>query len=171
MTVGRSTSRTHQIGAAAEDAAVLFVKQQGGVVVVQNYNTPYGELDIVALKNKVLIFMEVRLRKARSMVSATESVTIKKQTKIIHSAMQFLQQYPQFAHYDCRFDVIALSPVAKSTVSPTYKHLSEQHAALQKPTALAKSVVEPSLVTGLNQTHDAVQGYRIEWIEAAFQAE
>lgn len=110
MTVGRSSSPTHQKGSAAEDAALLFLQQQGFAVLAQNYHTPYGELDIVAQQQQLLLFVEVRLRKAGALVSAAESVTPRKQQKIIQSAQHFLQQHAGCAACDCRFDVLALTP-------------------------------------------------------------
>lgn len=110
MTVGRSSSPTHQKGSAAEDAALFFLQQRGFVVLAQNYHTPYGELDIVAQRQQLLLFVEVRLRKAGALVSAAESVTLRKQQKIIQSAQHFLQQHNSYASCDCRFDVLALTP-------------------------------------------------------------
>lgn len=121
MTVGRSSSPTHQAGAAAEDAAVEFLQQQGFKIVAQNYHTPYGELDIVALKQQVLVFAEVRLRKADALVSAQHSVTPRKQQKIIQSAQYFLQQVADYQDCDCRFDVMALEPQRQANKAATYQ--------------------------------------------------
>lgn len=121
MTVGRSSSPTHQAGAAAEDAAVEFLQQQGFKILAQNYHTPYGELDIVALKQQLLVFAEVRLRKAGALVSAQHTVTPRKQQKIIQSAQYFLQQITDYQGCDCRFDVMALQP----------QHMANKTAAYQ----------------------------------------
>jgi putative endonuclease len=112
LTVGRSSSPTHQAGAAAEDAAMHFLQQQGFQLLAQNYHTPYGELDIVVRQQQLLVFAEVRLRKAGALVSAQQSVTPRKQQKIIQSAQYFLQQFPAYQDCDCRFDVMALQPQA-----------------------------------------------------------
>lgn len=109
MTVGRSTSPTHQKGAMAEDIALIFLQQRGFELITQNFNTAYGELDLVVRQSSLLVFVEVRQRKAKALVSALESITAAKQRKIIRSAMVFLQQHPQFEHDECRFDVIAMT--------------------------------------------------------------
>ncbi len=123
MTVGRSSSPTHQVGAAAEDAAMQFLQQQGFQLLAQNYHTPYGELDIVLLQQQLLVFAEVRLRKAGALVSAQHSVTPRKQQKIIQSAQYFLQQFAAYQHCDCRFDVMAIQPQRPAAVNgrPEYQ--------------------------------------------------
>lgn len=124
MTVGRSSSPTHQKGAMAEDLALIYLQQQGFELVAQNFNTAYGELDLIVRRASLLVFVEVRQRKPHAMVSALESITPAKQRKIIRSAMVFLQQHPQFEHTECRFDVIALTS-SKLTRQPT--NIVDQH--------------------------------------------
>ena len=113
MTVGRSSSPTHQKGALAEDLALEFLQQRGFSVLAQNFHTPYGELDLVLQRDALVIFVEVRQRQRRGLVSAVESVTLTKQRKIIQSAGLFLQYYPQYAACECRFDVVALTTAAR----------------------------------------------------------
>lgn len=109
MTVGRSSSPTHQCGAAAEDAALVYLQGQQCTLLTQNFNTPYGELDLVVLDKACIVFVEVRSRRRAGMVSAVESVTPSKQKKIVRSAMHFLQQFPQYSDLACRFDVVAIT--------------------------------------------------------------
>lgn len=112
MTMGRSSSPTHQIGAAAEDAAALFLSQNGMVGVAQNFNTRLGEIDLIVKKANTLVFVEVRLRKANSLVGALESVTLAKQRKIGRAAAIFLQCHKQYQNFNCRFDVIACTQLS-----------------------------------------------------------
>lgn len=111
MTVGRSTSPKHQLGATAENAAARFLQAQGYGIVAQNFNSPYGEIDVIAVKDQLLLFVEVRHRKAKAQVSAAESVTLAKQRKIIRTAEFFLQQVQasSYQHFNMRFDVITSS--------------------------------------------------------------
>ncbi|RYZ97535.1 MAG: YraN family protein, partial [Moraxellaceae bacterium] len=102
-----SSSPTHQQGALAEEHAVRFLQAQGYIVVAQNFHGAVGEIDIIAQKNNLLVFVEVRQRKAKSMVSAQESITAAKRRKIIKTAQGFLQQHSEYDDYDCRFDVMA----------------------------------------------------------------
>lgn len=114
MTVGRSTSPTHQIGAQAEDFAARYVQDQGYTVIAQNYHQRCGEIDLIACRDQVLIFVEVRRRKVSGYGDALQSVTPAKQRKIYQTAQLFLQQYPQYQDFDCRFDVLALHQIGQS---------------------------------------------------------
>jgi putative endonuclease len=120
VTIGRSTSPTHQQGAAAEDAALQYMLQQHCHLVVQNFNTPFGELDLVMRQGQLLLFVEVRMRKKGAMVSAAESVTVTKQRKIIRSAQFFLQRFQKYADFSGRFDVLAMTPKL-NVGQPTYE--------------------------------------------------
>lgn len=149
MPVGRSSSPTHQQGAKAEDAAAVFMQQQGYQLVAQNFNTRLGEIDLIVQRGDPLqlVFVEVRQRKANAMVSAAESITLAKQRKIMRAAQVFLQQHPQYRHHDCRFDVIAYT----STLTSAFR----KKARLLQADATAEQV-------------DLDQSMQMEWIQAAF---
>jgi putative endonuclease len=108
MTVGRSTSPTHQSGQYAEERALAFLQAQGFILIAQNFHGKVGEIDLIMAKDRLLIFVEVRLRKLGQFGGAQSSVTFAKQRKISRTAALFLQRFPQYESYDCRFDVIAL---------------------------------------------------------------
>lgn len=108
MTVGRSTSPTHQVGQKAEETALRFLQQKGFQLIAQNYHCLMGELDLIVAQDQLLVFVEVRQRKSSVFGNAAASVTPSKQRKIIKTSAFFLQSFPEFAVYDCRFDVIAI---------------------------------------------------------------
>lgn len=112
MTVGRSTSPTHQVGQRAEESALRFLQDQGFKLVEQNFHSKMGEIDLivsqVVSQYSLLVFVEVRQRKASVFGSAAASVTRGKQRKISRTAAFFLLLHPEFEAFDCRFDVIAI---------------------------------------------------------------
>jgi len=111
MTVGRSTSPTHQIGAAAEQLAAQFVQAQGWQVIAENFHCRLGEIDLIIRPNtaeRLVVFVEVRSRKRGVFGDAMASVTPAKQRKLYKTAAYFLQTHPEFGVFDCRFDVIAV---------------------------------------------------------------
>lgn len=108
MTVGRSTSPTHQVGQQAEESALQFLLNQGFQLVAQNFHCPFGEIDLIMSKMDLLVFVEVRQRKSSVFGNAAHSITAHKQRKISQAAAIFLQSHPQFGSFDCRFDVIAI---------------------------------------------------------------
>lgn len=111
MTVGRSSSPTHQTGAAAEQLAAQYVQAQGWQVVAENFHCRLGEIDLIIRPNtaeQLVVFVEVRSRKRGVFGDAMASVTPAKQRKLYKTAANFLQMRPEFSTFDCRFDVIAV---------------------------------------------------------------
>lgn len=99
-----------QIGNKAELEACNYLTQQELQIIQKNFKAlPYGEIDIIALDNDVLVFIEVKYRKSDSFGFAQEMVTPSKQSKIINTANIFLQQNPLYENKECRFDVIAIN--------------------------------------------------------------
>ncbi len=113
------TSPKQRQGSRFEQQACEYLQTQGLRLVAQNWQQPkIGELDLVMIETSsawsTLVFIEVRQRKSSNYGDAALSVTASKQRKVIKTAQSFLQQYPEYAHYDCRFDVIAYDTMSKS---------------------------------------------------------
>ncbi|GGY62630.1 UPF0102 protein [Cellvibrio zantedeschiae] len=109
MFFSRKTSTEKNSGAQAEDRALAFLQQQGLVKISQNYRCKLGEIDLIMQHKDTLVFVEVRLRTHQAFANAAESVTIRKQQKIIKTALYYLQEHQLTESAICRFDVIAFS--------------------------------------------------------------
>jgi len=96
-------------GKQAEIAAVTFLQKQGYEIIAKNFLCKGGEIDIIALQKKQLVFIEVRFRKSTLFGGAAASVSRTKQKKVILAAQFFLQSHNKYACCVCRFDVIALN--------------------------------------------------------------
>jgi putative endonuclease len=96
-------------GERAEARAEVFLVQQGLVKHAKNYRCKLGEIDLIMQHADMLVFIEVRLRTHQSFANAAESVTIRKQQKIIKTAQYYLQEHQLTDKANCRFDVIAFS--------------------------------------------------------------
>ena len=112
------TSPKQRQGSRFEQQACEFLQAQGLILLAQNWQQPkVGELDLVMLEKgqawSTLVFVEVRQRQQSHFGDAALSVTAGKQRKIIKVARHFLQQNPQYHHYECRFDVIAYNTMNK----------------------------------------------------------
>ena len=51
------------IGSAGEDAAAVFLERHGFRIIGRNYRKPYGEIDIVASRERIVHFIEVKTSK------------------------------------------------------------------------------------------------------------
>ncbi len=102
-----SDSTRHQ-GQYYEELALNYLVRQGLGLLMRNWHSRLGELDLIMLDNDELVFVEVRYRKSRLYGGALESITPAKQQKIIAAATAWLQQQPQHQLRNCRFDVVAM---------------------------------------------------------------
>ncbi|WP_371747944.1 YraN family protein [Psychrobacter sp. M13] len=159
-----ATSPTQRQGSYFEQLACDYLQQQGLQLIAKNWQQPkVGELDLVMIEVGVawstLVFVEVRQRQCSSFGDAALSVTTSKQRKIIKAAQYFLQQYPEYADYDCRFDVIAYN-INK-------KDINKADIAKAK---LEKDKLEPSNAS-VTKSNAIKPSYQPEWLKGAFVAQ
>jgi len=93
-------------GALAEQWAAQHLQRQGLQLVVQNYRSRYGEIDMVMRDGKTLVFVEVRLRRNADFGGAAASIDARKQQRIIRTAQQYLASLAYTP--PCRFDVVLM---------------------------------------------------------------
>ncbi len=100
-----STFQT-QRGDKGEERVASFLETQGFTIVARNYQKPYGEIDVIAQCDDLLVFVEVKTR-TKELFDLSELITPSKQRKIIATAKAFISEY---RHDDkvCRFDVALL---------------------------------------------------------------
>ena len=102
-------------GQEGERLAVRYLERHGMKIVARNVRIGGGEIDVIGEEGGVIVFVEVRLRKAGAAVSAAESITPGKQQKWHRAAQAWLQRhYPQ-ALPDCRFDALCIARAADGT--------------------------------------------------------
>ena len=95
-------------GNRSERAAGRYLRKLGYRILARNVNLPTGELDLVALDGRTLVFVEVRSTERCDTCRPTESVDAVKQRKLTAAALTFLQKHRLLDH-PARFDVIAVS--------------------------------------------------------------
>lgn len=96
-------------GDSFETRALQLLERGGLSLVERNYNTRYGEIDLVMREGETVVFVEVRYRRGEDFGGALASVTAGKRKRLILAARLFLQSHPQLAQQPCRFDVIAFA--------------------------------------------------------------
>ncbi len=92
------------LGRAGEDAACRMLRRHGYKILQRNFSCRYGEVDIIALKAKTLVFVEVKTRSGGALDLPAAFVDYHKQKRIIKTAEVFLAYNDIDA--DLRFDVI-----------------------------------------------------------------
>ena len=95
-------------GDAAEERACRHLEGAGMTIVERNFRARGGEIDIVARKGDVLVFVEVRSREVPGFGTPEESVTPAKRRRIVGAARHYLSNVPPSSWREARFDVIAI---------------------------------------------------------------
>ncbi|MCB1735366.1 MAG: YraN family protein [Gammaproteobacteria bacterium] len=89
--------------------ALAHLTTQGLELLGRNYRCRQGEIDLIMRDGASLVFVEVRYRAGNSHGGALQSVDFRKQSKIVHAALHYLQRHTEHARMAARFDVIGLS--------------------------------------------------------------
>ena len=93
------------VGAIGELDAQKFLQSKKYKILEKNYKNMLGEIDIIALQGKTVVFVEVKHRSTLAFGRPAESVTPQKQRKTRLTAEAYLQKKKLFDS-PCRFDVI-----------------------------------------------------------------
>ena len=93
-----------QLGKAGENKARAYLKKSGYKILRSNYKNPFGEVDIIAEKEGVIAFIEVKTRLTDIFGQPSEAVNSIRQRKYINAA----KYYFSGRQMDCvvRFDII-----------------------------------------------------------------
>ncbi|MBI5238363.1 MAG: YraN family protein [Deltaproteobacteria bacterium] len=95
-------------GAIGEEEAQRVLKKNGYKILDRNFRARFGEIDIVAMDRGVIVFVEVRTKKAQSMfASPGESIDMRKQKRITLAAEEYLTSCGM-ADHPARFDVVSI---------------------------------------------------------------
>lgn len=109
----RSTSRrtAYFFGLYAEIWAACYLIMTGHWIVKWRYKTPFGELDLVAMKKDIIVIVEVKAR--AHIEDASVALTSRSKQRICKAAEFFLTRYPDYADKTIRFDLIAISGIGR----------------------------------------------------------
>lgn len=94
-------------GEKSEQQACAYLLKQGLQLVEKNFHSRYGEIDIIMTEGDTLVIIEVRFRKSNKYGGAIESISQKKQSRIIATTQYYLSTHK--VNSAIRFDVITMS--------------------------------------------------------------
>ena len=110
----RAGSPTQQRGRQAEDRALALLLAAGHRLLTRNFHGRRGEIDLITLHRRQLVFTEVRQRCSIRQGGGAASVTPGKQRRLIATALYFLSRHPELQSSVMRFDVIVCNGPAAS---------------------------------------------------------
>ena len=94
-------------GQAGEHRAAAYLQQQGYTIVRKNYRHRRAEVDIIAQKENLLVFVEVKTRGTDRYGYPEEAVNAKKEALLLSAAEAFIQEAAW--QHEVRFDIIAIT--------------------------------------------------------------
>ncbi|GHU58172.1 UPF0102 protein [Clostridia bacterium] len=100
---------TVQKGAFGESIAHAYLLEQGYSVLEKNFRAEHGEIDIIAKKDKTLVFAEVKARTDDKRGFPAEAVNPRKQHKLRQTAQIYIDTSGVGGFEDVRFDVLEVN--------------------------------------------------------------
>lgn len=100
-------ARHNEIGKTGETLAAAYLADHGYTILHCNWRHTRYEIDIIALKNEILHFVEVKSRSSKNYGLPEDSVTKKKFQSLLQAADEFLFQHPQYRHV--QYDILSIT--------------------------------------------------------------
>jgi putative endonuclease len=96
------------LGRLGEDAAARYLKRLGYIIVAQGHKDHIGELDLIAVEGRTLVFIEVKTRTSHDAGHPADAVDESKQQRLTRLAISFMKRH-DLLECRARFDVIAIT--------------------------------------------------------------
>jgi putative endonuclease len=114
-----------------ERAAERHLKRLGYIIVGRSQRGDLGELDLVAVDGRTIVFVEVKTRRGDEAGQPAEAVDLQKQRRLTRLALAYLKRH-DLLEYPARFDVVAVTwPVGVKR--PAIQHIQGAFEAVGGP--------------------------------------
>ncbi len=97
-------------GRLAERVAAALLIVHGHRILARRHRTPYGEIDLIAVRGKRLAFVEVKFRRTRA--AGQIALDAMQHRRIYEAAEHWLKRYPALSEYELGFDAVIVLPWA-----------------------------------------------------------
>jgi putative endonuclease len=96
------------LGQRGEDAATRFLKRSGFRILARGLDSRLGELDIIAVDGRTVVFVEVKTRSSTEAGLPADAIDATKQRRMTQAALAYLKSHGLLQHAS-RFDVVAVT--------------------------------------------------------------
>lgn len=104
----RGLFRARSFGERGERIAERWLKRRGYKIVARRCRGQLGEIDLVAVDGRTVVFVEVKTRQSCDAGHPVEAVGVEKQRRLTRLAVAYLRRH-DLLECACRFDVIAVT--------------------------------------------------------------
>jgi len=107
--IGRwfSTNDRFSLGPAGEKAAANYLKKLGYRILARGHRQRLGEIDLIALDGKWIVFVEVKTWSSSQGGDPSQAVDARKQEKLTRAALIYLKRHG-LLEQPARFDVVSI---------------------------------------------------------------
>ena len=103
-------SKTSELGFIAEGYVAQYLKSKKYIIIARNYRQKWGEIDIIAEKDKVLVFVEVKANKKEVAGFEPEQRVSQEKLRRLHRAIQtYLASKKYNPDQDWQIDILSLT--------------------------------------------------------------
>jgi putative endonuclease len=97
----------NKTGSFGEGLALEYIAQNGFTLLHKNWRHSHWEVDIIASKEQVLHFIEVKTRRTKKFGHPEEAVSKKKIQYLINASEEYLFQFPEWKRI--QFDILSIT--------------------------------------------------------------
>src|SRR5688572_20349880 len=113
MTEGTSSNKPNSFnqdfGRGGEHIAEQFLLQKGYRFIARQYDTPWGEIDLIMEDGQILVFVEVKRRSNNRYGEPEEAITLWKMKHMTRAALAYILK-TKTTNKMTRFDIISIGP-------------------------------------------------------------
>jgi putative endonuclease len=120
--------RPKSLGERGEDHAARYLKRLGYHLLGRGMGSRVGEIDIVAVDGRTVVFVEVKTRSSTAAGSPAEAIDGRKQDRMTRAALAYLKAQG-LLEYQARFDVIAIT-WPEGVRAPAVEHFQDAFPAV-----------------------------------------
>lgn len=95
-------------GSIGEWIAAALLMAKGYRILARQHRTPYGEIDIIAVRRRRMAFVEVKRRRTRE--AAEAAITPAQAERVTRAAEHWLQRHPRYGGHAMGLDAILIVP-------------------------------------------------------------
>lgn len=104
------------IGRNGEEFALKKLEKQGYKILYRNYRAGKKEIDIIALENNILCFIEVKNYLYNSLKPLYNAINQQKRWYLVAAATHFLATHQNYERYISRFDAVLTKHTANGEI-------------------------------------------------------
>ena len=114
-------NKRQSLGKLGEDLACAELERRGYAILARRYRSRFGEIDIIAKDQQVVVFIEVKARAGDEFGGGAAAVTPWKQRRITQMAVDYLSRN-NLHDQPCRFDVVTVDVKGAQPEIVVYTH-------------------------------------------------